>query len=96
MTNTKLKEKLYQLMDSFLVETDPPRSVEQLNVDRHLFVENVQQALIDTMPEWMPIRKLVDKDMFPMCQEGHTHWCDCITVNDTLEDVEKNFRRFVK
>lgn len=38
-------------MDSFLVEGDKPRSIDRLNQDRHLFVENIleiiEEALID-------------------------------------------------
>src|SRR4051794_26725860 len=46
-----LRQRLYELMDSFLVEsnnldgTPYVRSVDRLNQDRHLFVQNVEQAL---------------------------------------------------
>ncbi len=38
-----IREKIYQLMDTFLVEGDPPRSIERLNQDRHLFVDNMME-----------------------------------------------------
>ena len=40
-TKPKMREEIYRLMDSFLVETDSPRSIDQLNQDRHLFVKNI-------------------------------------------------------
>ncbi len=40
-TKNQLEEEIYRLMDSFLIETEPPRRMEQLNQDRHLFVEKL-------------------------------------------------------
>jgi len=46
-----LKEKIYQAMDSFLVESEDTkgkqiiRSVEQLNKDRHLFVKRMEKII---------------------------------------------------
>ena len=45
-----MKQRIYELMDSFLVEGDKPRSIEQLNQDRHLFVENVIKLFEDKEP----------------------------------------------
>jgi vacuolar-type H+-ATPase subunit H len=39
-----MKQKLYELMDSFLVEAGE-RSVKQLNQDRHLFIEKLTQEI---------------------------------------------------
>jgi hypothetical protein len=48
---TNIKNEIYRLMDNFLTEsTDQEgklRSVEQLNKDRHLFVENMEKLLKD-------------------------------------------------
>ncbi len=47
--NKDLKKKIYELMDSFLVEAKDQhgndRSLERLNQDRHLFVENMLNLL---------------------------------------------------
>jgi len=45
MKKEKIIKDLYNLMDSFLVEGDKPRSIERLNQDRHLFVKNVLDLL---------------------------------------------------
>ena len=59
---TKIRKNIYNLMDSFLVETDKPRPIDRLNQDRHLFVDNVENlfrswALENIVPEegiqWM-------------------------------------------
>ena len=42
---TEIREQIYRLMDSFLVETDKPRPLDRLNQDRHLFVENMEEAI---------------------------------------------------
>ena len=42
---TKIREQIYRLMDSFLVETDKPRPIDRLNQDRHLFVGNMEKAV---------------------------------------------------
>ena len=55
----EIKLELYKLMDSFLVEAKDQngndRSLEQLNQDRHLFVENClklfEQAVTNFMGE---------------------------------------------
>ena len=39
------EEDIYRLMDGFLVEGDKPRSIDRLNTDRHLFVENILDLL---------------------------------------------------
>lgn len=44
-----METKVYKLMDSFLVETDEPRSVTRLNQDRHLFVKNILELFTDTI-----------------------------------------------
>ena len=47
----EIKEKIYQAMDSFLVETEnikgKPilRSLERLNQDRHLFVKRIEEII---------------------------------------------------
>lgn len=40
-----LQEKIYDLMDSFLIEGDQPRPIDRLNQDRRLFVENMEQLI---------------------------------------------------
>ena len=40
---TKIRENIYKLMDSFLVEGDKPRPIDRLNQDRHLFVEDMEK-----------------------------------------------------
>ena len=46
---TELKQRLYELTDSFLVEAKDQngkeRSIERLNADRHIFVENILEML---------------------------------------------------
>lgn len=67
---SELKKEIYRLMDNFLVETDPPRSIKQLNRDRHLFVKNlldvfsfeVKQAVGENKPE-NSIRKLSPEEL---------------------------------
>lgn len=41
INNMDLKEQIYSLMDSFLVEGDKPRPIERLNQYRHLFAKNM-------------------------------------------------------
>ena len=38
-----IRVKIYRLMDAFLVEGDLIRSIDRLNQDRHLFVENMME-----------------------------------------------------
>lgn len=49
MIKNNLKSEIYNLMDSFLVEAKDQhgndRSIERLNSDRHLFVENLMEIL---------------------------------------------------
>ncbi|OFW53958.1 MAG: hypothetical protein A2163_07760 [Actinobacteria bacterium RBG_13_35_12] len=56
-------EEMYKLMDSFLIETEPPRRIEQLNQDRHLFVDQLltlqNKLLADKLRE---VRKWVDTE----------------------------------
>lgn len=40
-----LKKQIYQAMDNFLVESNVKRNVEQLNQDRHLFVERMMKII---------------------------------------------------
>lgn len=50
-----IEEKIYNLMDGFLVEPEPPRSIKSLNKDRHLFVKNILELLKDTRRQALEI-----------------------------------------
>lgn len=51
----EIKEKIYNAMDSFLVESEDMkgnqivRSVEQLNEDRHLFVDEMEKIIEEVL-----------------------------------------------
>lgn len=45
-----ITEEIYRNMDSFLVEAGK-RSIEQLNQDRHLFVENIFEVILKVRKE---------------------------------------------
>lgn len=68
MTKQQLREKIYELADSFLVEAKDQygkeRSLERLNTDRHLFVDNCLH-LIDEYAEALKLKantKLITDD----------------------------------
>ena len=64
-TNDKIREKLYSLMDSFLVEAKnqngEERSLEQLNIDRHLFVDNMMELFATQKKEIIEMVKKVEE-----------------------------------
>ena len=67
----KIKDKIYQAMDSFLVESEDIkgkqiiRSVEQLNQDRHLFFEEIEKIIEQAKQEERErIKKEVEKTSF--------------------------------
>ncbi len=53
----KIKEKIYEAMDSFLVEAKDQygneRSLERLNQDRHLFVEKLLELFYEEKQSWL-------------------------------------------
>ncbi len=55
--NKETKEKIYRAMDSFLVESEDikgnpiTRSVERLNEDRHLFVNEIKKIIEEEREE---------------------------------------------
>ena len=59
------KKKIYEAMDSFLVEAKDQhgneRSLERLNKDRHLFVKKMEKLLQDQLDE--VIEYLDDKEI---------------------------------
>lgn len=54
---TSQREEIYRLVDSFLTEAKDQngndRSLEQLNQDRHLFVDNMMELLAQAKSEWI-------------------------------------------
>ena len=63
MNKNTLKEKIYKLMDSFLVEGDNPRPIDRLNQDRHLFVENLLALFSQTFSELIGEEELVQESL---------------------------------
>ena len=70
-------EKLYQLMDSFLVETDPPRKIEQLNQDRHLFIDNLLSFIADKVVPEEDYRCFTEEEMAKYCDAFQKGYNQC-------------------
>jgi hypothetical protein len=88
-----MNEEIYRLMDSFLTEsTDQngkPRSIERLNKDRHLFVENMIYY----------INKLLDENRENLVKETREYlkvylngklMCTCEDCNKIRDDIKKS------
>jgi len=84
MKKEEIKERLYNLMDSFLVEGDKPRSIERLNQDRHLFVKNVLDLLDQQKEELAEKIEFFERDM-----ETRLHSEPFEIVKSGLEDIKQ-------
>lgn len=67
---SKLTKEIYRLVDSFLTESKnqdgKERSLEQLNRDRHLFVNNMEISIklnIGMLRQWLNEDRITDKKM---------------------------------
>ena len=82
----KLKEKTYNLMDSFLVEGDKPRRIKRLNQDRHLFVKNLLQLFKDT------VERIIGEN-----QEAGHRWSDLVVAlrNGLREEQRQNLSKIL-
>ncbi|MEK6883261.1 MAG: hypothetical protein AABY22_26780 [Nanoarchaeota archaeon] len=88
----KLKEKMYNLMDSFLVEGDKPRPIDRLNIDRHLFVKNLFQLFKDTVEKVIPPYAPTD---YPRTPEGRQMSYENNMYNSGLAEFRQNLSKIL-
>ena len=104
-----MKQRLYELMDSFLVEGDKPRPIDRLNQDRHLFVENITLLFASLLQSEM--EGIISEDeKFDMStchhdEVGHKDWdpdcgCSCglneIIRNDLRASQRAKLKEMIK